>query len=52
MKKIYISLILILILAAAAGTGCTETSEGFLDAKEETETLNKIFSDSLKTMQF
>jgi hypothetical protein len=34
------------------GAGCTETSEGFLDAKQETETLETIFSDSLKTMQF
>lgn len=34
------------------GVSCTETSEGFLDAKEETETLEDIFSDSLKTMQF
>ncbi|MDR2843622.1 MAG: RagB/SusD family nutrient uptake outer membrane protein [Candidatus Symbiothrix sp.] len=32
--------------------GCTETSEGFLDSKQETQTLKAIFSDSTLTMQF
>jgi hypothetical protein len=33
-------------------TSCTETSEGFLENKQEALSLNEIFSDSLKTMQF
>lgn len=42
----------LIILPFLATISCTETSEGFLDAKEQTETLEDIFSDSLKTMQF
>ncbi|MFV0471567.1 MAG: RagB/SusD family nutrient uptake outer membrane protein [Paludibacteraceae bacterium] len=52
MKKIKYSVYPLLIFVLLAGFSCTETSEGFLDAKEETETLRTIFSDSLKTMQF
>lgn len=52
MKKYRNTIFILLSVILLAGTGCTETSEGFLDAKEETETLESIFSDSLKTMQF
>lgn len=43
---------LFLFIFMLFGSACTETSEGFLENKQETETLKDIFSDSLKTMQF
>ena len=52
MKKTILNTYFLLAVFIATGFGCTETSEGFLDAKEETETLETIFADSLKTMQF
>ena len=52
MKKIQNIFYALIVSFACIAVSCTETSEGFLDAKEETETLEKIFSDSLKTMQF
>lgn len=52
MKKIKYSVFSLAIFVMLIAFACTETSEGFLDAKEETETLETIFSDSLKTMQF
>ncbi|MCK9506905.1 MAG: RagB/SusD family nutrient uptake outer membrane protein [Pigmentiphaga sp.] len=52
MKKYWNSIIILIVVILVTNIGCTETSEGFLDAKEETETLETIFSDSLKTMQF
>ncbi len=52
MKK-YINKILgLLVLLMFAVSSCTDTAEGFLDAKEENETLESIFADSLKTIQF
>lgn len=52
MKIIKYSIYSLLFALTLAGVSCTETSEGFLDAKTETETLESIFSDSLKTIQF
>lgn len=52
MKKIkYLFLILSVALVMIA-TGCTETSEGFLDDKAEGITIEQIFSDSLMTKQY
>jgi len=52
MKKIkYLSLILSVVIIMLA-TGCTETSEGFLDDKAEGMTIEQIFSDSLMTKQY
>jgi hypothetical protein len=52
MKKIRQIIYALLPALILASVGCKETSEGFLENKEETLTLDDIFSDSLKTMQF
>jgi hypothetical protein len=52
MNKRNYSYYLLLLISIVTLHGCTDTAEGFLDAKEETETLEMIFADSLKTMQF
>lgn len=52
MKTFYYIVLSWFMLLSLALSSCSELTENFLDAKEETETLEKIFSDSLKTMQF
>ena len=54
MKKLKYNAYILLIAAFAlfAGAGCTDSGEGFLDNKGDTQTLLDIFTDSLKTVQF
>ncbi len=50
--KTYKKFILPVLLAVFFAGGCSDTGEDFLGSKAETETLESIFSDSLKTIQF
>jgi len=53
MKKIkYIFFLLSAVFVMTMSTGCTESTEGFLDDKSESLSLEKIFSDSLMTQQY
>ena len=52
MKKHKNTILSLLFAVLLLGAGCTDTGEGFLDNKGDTQTLKDIFTDSLKTIQF
>jgi len=52
MKKIKYLLFLLSAVLVFMSTGCTESTEGFLDDKAEALSLEKIFSDSILTEEY